>query len=124
MPVKDRSTPEQKEKQRKWSKAHYENNKQSYIDRNTKKKNEIKSYIRQYKEHRGCMDCGGKYPSYVLDLDHRDPSKKSFTPAHLYRTNSWNKMIIELEKCDVVCANCHRIRTKERGYKKHENWYN
>ena len=120
MPAKNRTTEEQKEKQRTWSKTHYNNNKESYLARNAKKKAEIKSYIVQYKEYRGCMDCGGKYPSYVLDLDHRDPSKKSFTPSHLYRTNSWNKMMIELEKCDVVCANCHRIRTHDRGYWKHD----
>jgi hypothetical protein len=67
------------------------------------------------------MDCGVKYPYYVLDLDHRDPSEKKFTPAALHKTGSWDKMIKEIRKCDVVCSNCHRERTHQRGHYTHTN---
>jgi len=113
-------TEEDREKQRKYSRDHYKRNKKSYLDRNREKKANISSYIRQYKEHHGCMDCGGKFPYYVLDLDHRVGTDKKFTPSHLHRTNSWDKMIAELDKCDVVCANCHRARTHSRGYTKED----
>jgi hypothetical protein len=116
MPRKDRTSPEALEKQRKYSRDYYYRNQKDQITRNTKKKNDIRDYIKQYKESRGCMDCGNKFPYYVLDLDHREGTDKKFTPAHLHRTNSWEKMIEELKKCDVVCANCHRIRTHTRGY--------
>jgi hypothetical protein len=65
-----------------------------------------------------CMDCGIQYPFYVMDFDHRDPSEKTINVG---TARSKSKTIEEIEKCDVVCANCHRERTwkdKVRGRKK------
>ncbi len=57
-----------------------------------------------------CADCGIEYPSYVMDFDHRDPTEKLFNIA-----TAWNRSrevtLTEMDKCDVVCANCHRERT-------------
>lgn len=59
----------------------------------------------------GCMDCGERNP-VVLDFDHRNPSEKSFGFGSDKKTKrSVEEFIAELDKCDVVCANCHRIRT-------------
>lgn len=58
-----------------------------------------------------CMDCGIKYPPFVMDFDHRDPTQKVDGLARLVRSGSMRKMLAEVEKCDVVCSNCHRIRT-------------
>lgn len=58
-----------------------------------------------------CMDCQVKYPYYVMDFDHRDPSQKDFTIAQKVTSKSLALIIKEIAKCDVVCANCHRIRT-------------
>lgn len=57
------------------------------------------------------MDCGVVYPPYVLDFDHRDPSTKKFNIAMHVRQVSRQRLLAEIEKCDIVCANCHRIRT-------------
>lgn len=116
MPYKDKTSPEARDRQRRWQREYYYRNQTAQIKRNKDKKDAIRDYIKQYKEFRGCMDCGLKFPYYVLDLDHREGTDKKFTPSHLHRTNSWVKMIEELEKCDVVCANCHRMRTHNRGY--------
>jgi len=45
-----------------------------------------------------------------MDFDHRDRSKKK---AHVSKLRHWSDatLLREMEKCDVVCANCHRIRT-------------
>lgn len=94
---------------------HYYANKEQYQERNRKAKEEKAAYIREYKTSRGCMDCGGKFPSFVLELDHLDSSQKLYTPATLANLGSWNKLHAELAKCEVVCANCHRIRTAKRG---------
>ena len=55
-----------------------------------------------------CADCGIKYPSYVMDFDHQ--RDKAFTIA---RTSNATIQQIreEIQKCEVVCANCHRERT-------------
>lgn len=59
-----------------------------------------------------CQDCGGVFPSHVMDFDHRDPSMKSFGVAsqNMYLKNR-AALAAEVAKCDIVCANCHRIRT-------------
>lgn len=58
-----------------------------------------------------CTDCGMKYPSYVMDFDHRNPDDKKFNLAGAKKRTSLKKIMKEIAKCDVVCSNCHRIRT-------------
>jgi hypothetical protein len=62
------------------------------------------------------MDCKGKFPYYVLDFDHRDPNLKKFSLNRMHLRNSWEQMIEEIAKCDVVCANCHRVRSYTQGH--------
>jgi hypothetical protein len=65
------------------------------------------------------MDCGESNP-VCLDLDHRDPDTKTRNPSFYYNGGlrwyrmSYDDLYAELEKCDVVCANCHRKRTAKR----------
>lgn len=71
-----------------------------------------KKWLNFYKELVGCFDCKVKYPYYILDFDHRDIFSKDFTILASYGINSNLKILInEVRKCDVVCSNCHRIRT-------------
>lgn len=65
-------------------------------------------------EYKGskCLDCTHSYPNqpYVIfDFHHRDPSKKDADWNKL-KKRSWNKITQELDKCDLLCSNCHRIR--------------
>lgn len=60
-----------------------------------------------------CTDCGGSFPHYVMEFDHRDPSQKEFTIGGNI-SKSWKAILGEISKCDLVCANCHRIRTFSR----------
>jgi hypothetical protein len=61
-----------------------------------------------------CMDCKKTYPYYVMDYDHRDGTIKSGNVALLAFRGGRNVMLREIEKCDLVCANCHRERTHQR----------
>ena len=63
-----------------------------------------------------CADCGGKFPGCVMDLDHRPGEIKSFEVATQGYYQGVAALNAEIAKCDVVCANCHRIRTRDRGY--------
>lgn len=70
------------------------------------------------KLERGCSDCGYNIDSYALEFDHRENSGipysgKSRTVASMMYLN-WNLVLAEIAKCDVVCANCHAIRTFKR----------
>ena len=62
----------------------------------------------------GCMDCGYNLSAVALDFDHRVGEVKLFTLS-MYNSKSWDNILREIAKCDVVCANCHRIRTNQRG---------
>jgi len=73
--------------------------------------------LREYKAEVGCLVCGEKDP-IVLDFDHREQSEKSLTFGNACRLGySLAKLMAEAEKCDVLCANCHRRRTaKQLGW--------
>ncbi len=72
-----------------------------------------KQYIRLKKEGQVCLDCQRPYPPEVFDFDHRLGTKKLFNLA-LPGTRSVATIDAEIAKCDLVCANCHRIRTVVR----------
>jgi len=57
-----------------------------------------------------CLDCGtvSKRVGF-FDFHHRDPSKKLFNVSSKI-TNNIDKVEKEVEKCDMLCPNCHRIR--------------
>ena len=60
-----------------------------------------------------CVDCGEKDP-VVLEFDHVR-GVKEWNVSLLVRSNSsWKRVLEEIEKCEVVCANCHKRRTAER----------
>lgn len=89
---------------------HYYGNKAQYQERNREKKEKLRDIVRHEKD-RPCMDCGVRYPYYVMDFDHRDPSKKLSNIAQLISWGSESRLREELAKCDLVCSNCHRERT-------------
>lgn len=58
-----------------------------------------------------CSDCGGSYPHYVMEFDHARGEKK----CYISQLGSTKRLLEELKKCDVVCANCHKTRTWNRN---------
>jgi hypothetical protein len=63
-----------------------------------------------------CADCGGRFAQCAMDFDHRDPSTKLGVVTRMINA-SYRRMMVEVAKCDIVCANCHRLRTFERRQK-------
>lgn len=62
-----------------------------------------------------CMDCGFMPKRYSqMDFDHRDGVDKVDNINNLIKNGSWEQIYAEIEKCDLVCANCHRLRTDLR----------
>lgn len=76
--------------------------------RMTQLRKERYAKVQEYKSSLGCKICGEKR-YWVLDLHHRNSDEKEKAIADMLRKNvSWEKILKELEKCDVLCANCHR----------------
>jgi hypothetical protein len=65
------------------------------------------------------MDCGGTFPPECMDFDHREGETKELTIGSHLRW-AWARIEAEIAKCDLVCANCHRTRTRKRGYRNHK----
>lgn len=61
-------------------------------------------------EYKGgaCNRCGYNRCVAALEFHHVDPTVKKFAVSAKGRTMSWQKMQAELDKCELVCANCHR----------------
>lgn len=67
--------------------------------------------LAEYLHQHPCVDCGETDP-VVLEFDHL--GNKSFNVAYGMRARSWEAVLAEIEKCEVVCANCHKRRTAAR----------
>ena len=69
---------------------------------------ERKGKVNEFKSQEGCQKCGDKR-SYVLDYHHIDPQTKEATIARITSNNNkMNDIQKEIEKCVILCANCHR----------------
>lgn len=74
----------------------------------TQKRIDKVKYIAVAYKGNKCQCCG--YDKYIgaLEFHHVDPSQKDFSIASKGYTHSWDKVRQEIEKCVLVCANCHR----------------
>ena len=73
-----------------------------------------REWLSEYRMSAGCMDCGYNEHPAALDFDHRPGEIKLFPIMRDGTSRNWDLIKAEIAKCDVVCANCHRIRTAER----------
>ena len=73
-----------------------------------RKQRELKIQAIQYKGGK-CLDCGTMPHPAAMSFHHRDPSNKDFNISHA-RTKTLDAVRDELDKCDLLCKNCHAIR--------------
>lgn len=98
--------------------AHYKKNRAKYKrkarKRNNRVRDENKRRIFEYLAEHGCTDCGIT-DIRVLEFDHVTGDKLANVSELSNTAYKWGTILAEIEKCEVVCANCHRIRHYERG---------
>jgi hypothetical protein len=99
-----------------YGRGHYQANRQRYIDLAAKRTRAVAEerygYLIEYFRSHPCKDCGEADP-IVLEFDHLGDDK-AFNIAKGIRDRSWQAVLDEIAKCEVVCANCHRRRTARR----------
>lgn len=83
-------------------------------DRTLRRRRELTAYIRKLKS-RPCSDCNGSFPWVAMDFDHCRGEKLANIAQLARRGVSVERLEEELAKCDVVCKNCHAIRTWVRA---------
>ncbi len=98
-----------------YRREHYRRNRAAYIERNVRnmraRRHALRERLWKYLLEHPCVDCGEADP-LVLEFDHVDPSTKRgalYTLAH--SAYGWDTILVELQRCEVRCANCHRRRT-------------
>jgi len=99
---------------REYSREHYRSNVQAYVAR-AKRRAAIdrplnRAFVLAFLATHPCVDCGERDP-VVLEFDHRDPAAKRSDVGRLIHSSTINKVREEIDRCDVRCGNCHRIRT-------------
>jgi hypothetical protein len=99
-----------------YGRRHHVANRARYVEKATRRKERLREtnyeLLISYLRERICGDCGER-DVLVLEFDH--VADKSFSIATALRDRSWPQILAEIEKCEVVCANCHRRRTAIRG---------
>lgn len=109
--------PKCKSCQSKYHRNWYKKNKGIVIQRSRKRNEEIKSrnytIVHKIKDV-PCSDCKIKYPHWIMQFDHIHSSNKEADISDLVTYASVEILLIEIAKCEVVCANCHANRTYMR----------
>lgn len=116
--------PEYRERRKAAARAEYRRKKENTVTgdewrvkRNAiraERQRKIKDRISTLKEAGSCADCGQQYPACVMDYDHVRGEKVERV-ARLAVNRPWSVIEAEIAKCDLVCANCHRLRTRDRS---------
>jgi hypothetical protein len=99
-----------------YHRQHYERNKRRYIGKAARSRRraalERTAYLIEFFKAHPCVDCGERDP-VVLEFDHlRD---KAFVIGSALADKRWQDILAEIDKCEVVCVNCHRRRHRRNS---------
>lgn len=100
---------------RSYKSAHYQSNKPEYLRKNAARIAQALLYVREIKSRTACFDCGNHFPHVAMDFDHVGVADKDRDISALIHAGvSRERLDLEIAKCELVCANCHRVRTYTR----------
>ena len=110
MPFKNRKT------KLAYSRRHYRENRKHHLEqaaiRRTRRRKEIKQWIAEFKSGKSCARCPEADP-VCLDFHHR--RNKTVEIASVHRLGwSRKRLMKEIAKCEILCANCHRKEHAKR----------
>lgn len=92
---------------RKSTREHYKNNKQYYKDKSKSYRKKMTQWFVDFKSTLSCNRCG-ENRWWVLDFHHKNPQNKEYSLSGLASNVSKETFFKEVEKCEVLCSNCHR----------------
>jgi len=101
------------------NRRHYLKNRERYREQVKARKRERRkaayAYTNEIKSTTPCADCDEYYDPICMDFDHCQDDKLEGVSRMINTDKPLMIIMAEVAKCEVVCANCHRIRTRERG---------
>ena len=99
-----------KDCRREYDRAYHQRTRSRRLEQKTKWHETFRARYQDLK--RGpCADCGGFFPPVVMRFDHRPGTRKIAEVSTLARRRNRTVLLAEIEKCDLVCANCHALRS-------------
>ena len=108
MPSKEwLSDPNNQEKRRESRRKWYHNNKPKTYSKVKQRKNQLKEWLESYKSNLKCEICSEDHPA-TIQFHHKDPQEKEIEISKTVN-QGWSKerILSEIDKCQVLCANCH-----------------
>jgi len=84
----------------------YQSKRAEIVEQRKQRRQNQQQWLREYKQTLSCVRCGESHPA-CLDFHHRDAAQKDFVIANNL-TLGRKRILAEISKCDVLCANCHR----------------
>lgn len=108
---------------------YYSENKEKCLAKNKKWREDNKEYIKEKQKEQKrkrklesilylggkCSNCKQEFHPAIFEFHHRDPKTKEKDPSKMLSL-SWKKITEELDKCDLLCANCHRLIHHRENY--------
>jgi|APSaa5957512622_1039677.scaffolds.fasta_scaffold07485_6 hypothetical protein len=107
MPYKNNTRAKEYKKQ--WNREYYLNNTDKEKERTKKRKQTLRRWFNEYKETLSCSKCGEGHPA-CLEFHHTKASEKDFMVSDSIERKGFSrdKILAEINKCTILCANCHR----------------
>ena len=91
--------------QKEYRRKHYLKNKKKYIDKSKKWRKEFRQWWKEYKKQFSCIRCGENHPA-CIQFHHINDDKENDV-AYFVGIGNLKKVLDEIAKCMVLCANCH-----------------
>lgn len=104
MPYKD--SEKQKQAKRDW----YKRNKAKVAETSRQQRARNREWLNEQKSV-PCQDCKLTWPPYVMEYHHRIDEEKLDSVGNLLMNAGRQRVLDEIAKCDLLCSNCHRVRT-------------
>lgn len=101
-----------KECNKAYHREHFQKNKKTYVDKALQYKKDNQKRLLEYFKDKECKDCGNT-DTRVFEFDHLH--SKAANISEVMKSWCWERILTEIDKCEIVCCNCHRIRTLVRS---------
>ena len=95
-----------------YDRQYYQRNKAKRQAQNKAWREALTAEVREYKASKPCTDCDSFFHPVAMQFDHL--GDKTDAVANLIRKGNTKQVWDEIQKCDLVCANCHAVRTYTR----------
>ena len=96
---------------REYAAAHYQQHKARRQEQNERRQAEFLVWYTSLKAGKPCADCGGTFRPVAMHWHHLPGTEKEASLADLAKRGSKRRVLDEIEKCELICANCHAVRT-------------